>query len=210
MTNGLPPDIDINGISQMQDVHRINANQRLVPAIFTTLREHIDGHTYDAFPPSEVGVVMPISPSFPSPVTRIPPAPLAVAATHFQNRLAVEVDPADVAASLVRPERDFVLVDCRAREVYRKAHLPGAVSLFHAEINAESVQDLPPGLLVTYCWGPACNAATKGAAALAAHGRVVKEMIGGIEYWIREGHPTEGVRPTVPGQEKPSDWGLKA
>jgi rhodanese-related sulfurtransferase len=47
-------------------------------------------------------------------------------------------------------------------------------------------------VVVTYCWGPGCNAATKGAARLAALGFRVKEMIGGIEYWRREGHPVEG------------------
>ena len=45
---------------------------------------------------------------------------------------------------------------------------------------------------------------------LAAHGRQVKEMIGGLEYWVREGHPTEGRRPARRGQEKPADWGLTA
>jgi rhodanese-related sulfurtransferase len=54
-------------------------------------------------------------------------------------------------------------------------------------------------LLVTYCWGPACNAATKGAERLSRYGRPVKEMIGGLEYWIREGHATEGRRPVVHG-----------
>jgi hypothetical protein len=42
------------------------------------------------------------------------------------------------------------------------------------------------------------------------HGRQVKELIGGIEYWIREGHPSEGRRPVERGQEKPTDWGLTA
>ena len=45
---------------------------------------------------------------------------------------------------------------------------------------------------------------------LAAHGRQVKEMIGGLEYWVREGHPTEGRRPVRQGQETPADWGLTA
>ena len=37
-----------------------------------------------------------------------------------------------------------------------------------------------------------CNAATNAAARLAALGRSVKEMLGGFEYWVREGHPVEG------------------
>jgi rhodanese-related sulfurtransferase len=89
-------------------------------------------------------------------------------------------------------------------------HLPGAISLPWDEIDEARVRELPDGLVVTYCWGPSCNAATKGAYRLAALGRQVKEMIGGLEYWIREGHPTEGRRPVAKGQGKASDWGLVA
>jgi rhodanese-related sulfurtransferase len=47
-------------------------------------------------------------------------------------------------------------------------------------------------VIVVYCWGVACNAATKAAMRLSALGFRVKEMIGGIEYWRREGGPVEG------------------
>ncbi|MFE5737948.1 rhodanese-like domain-containing protein [Streptomyces celluloflavus] len=39
-----------------------------------------------------------------------------------------------------------------------------------------------------YCWGPGCDGATRAALALARLGYRVKEMLGGIEYWIREGY----------------------
>jgi rhodanese-related sulfurtransferase len=45
--------------------------------------------------------------------------------------------------------------------------------------------------VVTYCWGPGCNGATRAALALARLGYEVREMLGGIEYWIREGFPVE-------------------
>ena len=52
---------------------------------------------------------------------------------------------------------------------------------------------------MVYCWGVSCNSSTKAAARLAGLGVQVKEMIGGIEYWLREGHDTEGTVPrTVP------------
>jgi rhodanese-related sulfurtransferase len=50
-------------------------------------------------------------------------------------------------------------------------------------------------VLVVYCWGPGCNAATKAAAKLASLGFQVKEMIGGLEYWRREGYPVDGYAP---------------
>jgi len=44
-------------------------------------------------------------------------------------------------------------------------------------------------LVVTYCWGPACNGATRAALEFARLDYRVKEMIGGYEYWVREGLP---------------------
>jgi rhodanese-related sulfurtransferase len=143
-----------------------------------------------------------------SPVTAVAAAPAEEARHHFEQRLAHETDPADVWKAIETGTVDFVLVDCRPRASYDKAHLPGAVSLPVREIDPAQVAALPQGLLVTYCWGPSCNAATKGAYRLAVFGRQVKELIGGLEYWIREGHPVEGRRPVARGEGKPSDWGL--
>ena len=111
---------------------------------------------------------------------------------HFAGRLAVETDVADVADALAEGEPGFVLVDARSRDAYRRGHLPGAVSLPHAEMSEETVGELPEGLVVAYCWGPACNGAVKAGRRLAELGRPVKEMLGGFEYWVREGHPVEG------------------
>jgi rhodanese-related sulfurtransferase len=143
-----------------------------------------------------------------SDVTAVPAAAPNVAARHFDERLAFETDCADVWSAVQRGSVDFLIVDCRAAASFDKTHIPGAISLPWREITAERVEELPDLPIVTYCWGPSCNAATKGAYRLAALGRRVKEMIGGIEYWIREGHPTEGRRPVARGQGRPSDWGL--
>ncbi len=70
--------------------------------------------------------------------------------------------------------------------------MPGAVHLPTAEIPARAADVLDPTRpVVTYCWGPGCNGATRAALALARLGYDVREMIGGIEYWIREGLPVE-------------------
>jgi rhodanese-related sulfurtransferase len=114
-----------------------------------------------------------------------------VAAAHFARKLAVETDVSDVAAALAAGEPDFVLVDARSDASYANGHLPGAISLPHSRITADAVAELPDGLVVTYCWGPSCNGATKAAARLAALGRPVKEMLGGFEYWERDGHAVE-------------------
>ncbi len=125
-------------------------------------------------------------PGMRSSVTAVPAASPADAAAHFAARLAFETDAADVAAALESGEPDFVLVDVRSRAAFEAGHLPGAISLPYAEIDAGTATALPDGLVVVYCWGPGCNAAQHGALRLARHGRAVKEMLGGWEYFARE------------------------
>lgn len=129
-------------------------------------------------------------------VTQVPAADPALAARHFQWRLGFETDPADVHADLSAGVADFVLVDARTREEFAAGHIPGAVNLSYREIDEATLGMLPPDqLVVTYCWGPHCNAATKAAAALAALGYRVKEMLGGLEYWRSDGCPVEVSEP---------------
>jgi rhodanese-related sulfurtransferase len=122
-------------------------------------------------------------------ITAVPAAAPEVAAAHFAARLAVETDAADVGSAVAARALDATVVDVRSAEAYAAGHVRGALHLPHQEIDAARVASLPPGLLVVYCWGPGCNGAHKGAARLAAHGRQVKEMIGGWEYYAREGWP---------------------
>jgi rhodanese-related sulfurtransferase len=117
-------------------------------------------------------------------------APPAVAATHFAARLSVETDVSDVATDLKSGRPGLVLVDVRGQEGWDEGHVPEAVHLPWREIAARA-PDLVPrdALVVTYCWGPGCNGATKGALEFARLGYRVKEMIGGYEYWVRDGWP---------------------
>ncbi|MBE2317501.1 rhodanese-like domain-containing protein [Solirubrobacter sp. CPCC 204708] len=127
-------------------------------------------------------------------VSQIAPAPPEIAHRHFVDRLSVETDCADVAADLAEEIADYTVVDVRGRASYERAHVPGALNAPSGEIDATVAAALPEGLLVVYCWGPGCNGAHKAARALTAEGRQVKEMIGGMEYWIREGQPIAGTQ----------------
>lgn len=128
----------------------------------------------------------------PGPVTAVAAADPVAAERHFLGRLSFETDPADVATQLRAAPDGIVLVDTRSAEAYAEAHIPGAVSLPHAAIGSDALAALPPdALVVTYCWSVTCNASTKGAARIAALGRPVKEMIGGIAAWQAEGFPVE-------------------
>jgi rhodanese-related sulfurtransferase len=112
------------------------------------------------------------------------------AAELFAERLATQTDVADVRAATSTPSPGFVLVDSRSAAAWAQGHVPGAVHLPTAEIPERAAELLDPAVpVVTYCWGPGCNGATKAALALSLRGYRVREMIGGVEYWIREGFP---------------------
>lgn len=133
-------------------------------------------------------------------VRDVPAADPEAAHHHFLFRLSVETDPADVHVDLERGAPGLVVIDARSAKHFAECHIPGAINLPHRTINAEAVAGLSrDDIMVTYCWGPGCNSATKAAARLAALGFQVKEMIGGIEYWRREGYGVEGTH----GDEAP-------
>jgi rhodanese-related sulfurtransferase len=110
------------------------------------------------------------------------------AADFFAARLAFQTDVSDVHADL--RSQKFVLIDSRSREAWDQGHIPGAIHLPTAQIAGRAGELLDPAIpVVTYCWGPGCNGATRAALAFALAGYDVKEMIGGVEYWVREGFP---------------------
>ena len=114
------------------------------------------------------------------------------AIAFFSSRLAFQTDVADVHAAFAGGESRFVLVDSRSRAAWAQGRIPGAMHLPTAEIPERAAVLLDPGVpVVTYCWGPGCNGATRAALALARLGHVVREMLGGIEYWTREGFAVE-------------------
>jgi len=126
--------------------------------------------------------------------------PPAVAAAHFAHRLSVETDVSDVAAALESGRPGFVLLDSRSAQAWAQGHVPGAVHLPGREIADRALAELDRSVpVVTYCWGPGCNGATRAALALAMLGFRVREMLGGFEYWAREGLPVE----TADGVQRP-------
>ena len=123
-------------------------------------------------------------------VLSVPAAPAAEAIAHFAARLAVETDASDVHADLEAGVAGLVVVDSRSAEAWAQGHLPHAVHLPTREIATRAADVVPPGAtVVTYCWGPGCNGATRAALEFARLGYPVKEMLGGYEYWVREGWP---------------------
>jgi rhodanese-related sulfurtransferase len=123
-----------------------------------------------------------------SPVSAVPAAESGAALAHYRASLAFETDCADVHAAFAQNAVDFVLLDVRSPAMFARGHVPGAVNLPHGKIVASKLAGYAPEtLFVTYCAGPHCNGATRGAIRLAELGRPVKVMIGGVTGWVDEG-----------------------
>jgi rhodanese-related sulfurtransferase len=110
------------------------------------------------------------------------------AIAHFTARLTFETDVSDVHAALTAGAAGLVVVDSRGAQAWAQGHIPGAVHLPTADIALRAAALVAGDAdVVTYCWGPGCNGATRAALEFARLGYRVREMLGGFEYWVREG-----------------------
>jgi rhodanese-related sulfurtransferase len=117
----------------------------------------------------------------------------ADAAAHFRARLAFETDVTDTHGALESGNPGFVFIDTRSVESWNQGHARGAVHLPLREMRAR-IPEYPAGTeFVVYCWGPGCNGATNAGLVISELGYAVREMIGGFEYWAREGMPVDKV-----------------
>ncbi|GAA1949377.1 rhodanese-like domain-containing protein [Microbacterium deminutum] len=120
------------------------------------------------------------------------------ALAYFSAKLALETDASDVYDAQ-RAGETFVLVDVRGEEAWKQGRISGAIHMPYRQIAERARRELDPAVpVVVYCWSPGCNAGTKGALEFAKLGFRVREMIGGYEYWIREGQPIENDEGRLP------------
>jgi len=120
------------------------------------------------------------------------------ALAYFTAKLTHETDPSDVYSAQRAGER-VTLIDVRDADAWAQGRIPGAVHMPHREIARRAPAEIPAGTpVVVYCWSPGCNGGAKAAREFALLGYPVKEMIGGYEYWTREGQPTESDQGALP------------
>lgn len=113
---------------------------------------------------------------------------------YFEQKLRYEMDSWDLDDAISRGEK-ILPVDTRSAESFDYEHIPGAVNIPHRTMSPGTTSHLDKETLyVTYCNGIGCNASTKGALKLLNLGFKVKELSGGLDWWKRDGHPTEGRR----------------
>jgi len=106
-------------------------------------------------------------------------------ASLMVDKLRFHTDSWDLSLDLKSGHPEIVVIDARSREAYASA-----VSFPHREMTIESTERLDRRkVYVVYCDGIGCNASTKGAYKLSLLGFRAKELLGGLDWWRRDGHP---------------------
>ncbi|MGF3055044.1 rhodanese-like domain-containing protein [Microbacterium sp. YY-01] len=112
-------------------------------------------------------------------------------ATYFAAKLAYETDATDVYLAQKAGE-DITVVDVRSEQAWAQGRIPGAIHMHYSDIAVRAPKTIDDGrAIVVYCWSPGCNAGAKAAHVFASLGYEVREMIGGFEYWVRQGLPVQ-------------------
>jgi len=109
---------------------------------------------------------------------------------HYLDKLEYEIDSWDLTVARDAGEH-VAVVDARSPEAFQREHIPGAINIPHRTMSPETTKHVDRNVLVvTYCDGIGCNGSTKGAVNMLKLGFRVKELIGGIDWWKRDGHKT--------------------
>ena len=117
---------------------------------------------------------------------------------HYADKLAYEIDSWDLKVALENGEK-LIVIDARSPQAYAAGHIPGALNIPHRTMSEASTAALPrEALVVTYCDGIGCNASTRAALNMTKLGFRVRELMGGLDWWKRDGHPTHTSSPDRP------------
>jgi rhodanese-related sulfurtransferase len=110
--------------------------------------------------------------------------------TYLKDREAMEaVDAVGLMERLT--EESAVVLDVRPAEEYRAGHVPGALSVPLASLEA-ALQTLPKDKeIVAYCRGPYCVFSDEAVRALSARGYRASRLTEGFPDWRAAGYPIE-------------------
>jgi rhodanese-related sulfurtransferase len=111
---------------------------------------------------------------------------------YYLQKLRFEIDSSDLFETL-KTEKNIQILDVRKKTAFEWEHIPGAWNIPYAELEGMAAQLNQDLLYITYCDGIGCNASTKGALQLAQLGFQVKELMGGLDWWKRDGYATQGL-----------------
>jgi rhodanese-related sulfurtransferase len=111
---------------------------------------------------------------------------------HYKDKLAYQWDSADLFENLAS-RNDIVIIDTRKSFAYEAEHIPGAVTFPHRTMNEQTTAQLDRSkTYICYCDGIGCNGSTRGALKMIILGFKTQELIGGLDWWKRDGYATEG------------------
>ena len=110
----------------------------------------------------------------------------------YQAKLNYETDSWDLYEALNNGE-PIVVIDARSPEAHALEHIPTSINIPHRTMSEATTSELDKSkVYVTYCDGIGCNASTKGALNMSKLGFQVKELMGGLDWWKRDGYKTKG------------------
>jgi rhodanese-related sulfurtransferase len=113
---------------------------------------------------------------------------------YYEDKLAYEMDPSDLFEAINNGIK-LMVIDARSPLAFENECIPGSINIPHREMNDDTTRHLDKELLfVVYCDGIGCNASTRGALKMSKLGFRVKELIGGIEWWKKDGYATDGTQ----------------
>lgn len=113
---------------------------------------------------------------------------------YYQAKLLFETDSWDLFDAL-KNKAPVVVVDARSREAYETEHIPSSINIPHKTMSELTISHLDRSkTYITYCDGIGCNASTKGALKLSQLGFQTKELLGGLDWWKRDGYATKGIK----------------
>ena len=112
----------------------------------------------------------------------------------YKAKLHYETDSWDLSEAISNGD-NTVVIDTRATQAYDIEHIPTAINIPHRTMSESTTAHLDKSKrYVTYCDGIGCNASTKGALKMAELGFNVKELLGGLDWWHRDGYATHGIK----------------
>ena len=100
---------------------------------------------------------------------------------HYESKLAFETDSGDLKVAL-ESGANVLIIDARSPESFQREHIPGAITIPHRKRQRGTSTE-------RLWWSP--TASSKGALNMAKLGFRVKELVGGRDWWKRDGHKTE-------------------
>lgn len=106
------------------------------------------------------------------------------AENFFAERLAFTLGPVELQKML--EQNKVKLIDVRAREDFEDSHIPEAISIPMAEIEAHLGQLSKNDVHVVYCYNQQCHLASAAALTFAKNDYPVMELEGGFKVWHKD------------------------